>query len=533
MSTKMVEVTVQADPGTEFVITDSRRVKVHDGSGRRSFTLPPGIYKMRFMAGDLSSDQLFEIDKQAVTLRAPNLEIASPIPLQGTSTTHEYHEVQARNLSRLTPLKLGKGSELAFLVRDSSKQLNVGPPSEPWHGLMLQRLVGITDVEFASDGMRDGNLGLAAIRVEVDPDTFLLTLVRKSGAPLQLPVTATPGWRTTVYLDCAGNDGAREPDLYGASVVISGLHDDFYPDDPALKLADLAKLAIQKGRASVDAAALSGMMSQKFTYPMLGILAAHVLLIEEKPDLPTLKIVLKNLDKLVPGHPDVCALHCGLARHEPEHKLQNIQLSGPPMLRNSWDMLIEASSRYPHLLPVNAEWMQYAFGLSGSRVWMVWQRPPVEEGWGVSFAPALGETYLGKASWNSVFESLFLRGLRNKAPTEVLASLMERAKTVLANDEGRLDSKQLIAIWSALHEALKDPSIARSPLQSTLRRKLLSVLDEGDTDQDVALTLETLARDLRVPIGVLILAANSLFVAAQGRNARIGADGDRPERQKY
>lgn len=517
MSTKMIEVTVDADPGTEFVITDSRRVKVQGGAGRRTFTLPPGFYKARFMAGGLSSDQLFDVDEQPVTLRAPQIEIASPVPLRGTSTTHEYQEDSARALSTLAPVTLGKGSELAFLVRDSKKRWNIGPPSEPWHGLMLQRLVGITDVEFASDGMRDGNRGLAAVRVAVDPDTFLLTLVRKSGAPLQLPVTATPGWRTTVYLDCAGNYGAREPDLYGASVVISGLHDDFYPEDPVLKLAELAKLAIQKGRASVDAAALSQMMSQKFTYPMLGILAAHVLLIEEKPDLATLKIVLKNLDKLVPGHPDVLALHCGLARHEPEYKLENVKLSGPPMLRNSWDMLVEASSQYPQLMPVNAEWMQYAYALSGSRVWLVWQRPPAEEGRGVSFSPAFDSAYSGRASWNSALQSLFQTTLRDKAPAEVLASLMERAKTVLANEEGRLNRKQLVAVWSALHEALKDPSIAKSPLQSALRRKLLSILDDGDADQDAALTLESLARDLRVPTGVLIHAANSLFVAAQDR----------------
>lgn len=517
MSTKLVKITVEADPGTEYVITDSRRVKVYGGAGRRTLALPPGIFKARFMAGGRSEDQLFEVDEQEVTLHAPMLEIASPIPLVGTSTTHEFHEGPAREISKLPPRILGKGSELAFLVRDSKKQWNVGPPSEPWHGLLLQRLCGITDVDFNSDGLRDNNRGVAAVRVEVDPGTFLLTFAGKSAAPLQLPVTATPGWRTTVYLDCGGNEGAREPDLYGASVVISGLNDDFAPEDPALKLAELAKQSIQKGRVAVDAATLSRMMSQKFTYPMLGILAAHVLLIEKKPDLATLKIVLNNLDKLVPGHPDVLALHCGLARHEPEHKLENVQLSGPPMLRNSWDMLVEASSRYPHLLPVNAEWMQYAYGLSGSRVWMVWQRPPAEEGRGISFAPALGSAGSGRASWNSAFESMFQQVLRDKAPAEMLAGLMERAKTVLANDEGRFDRKQLVAIWSHLHEALKDPSIARNPLQSALRRKLLSVLDEGDADQDAALMLETLARDLRVPAGVLIHAANSLFVAAQNR----------------
>lgn len=482
MSTKTIDVTVIADAGTEFVISDSQRLRIQSGAGQRRFMLPPGIYKARFMAGGLSRDQLFEVDTQPVTLHAPTLEIASPVPLSGTSTTHEYHEGPARQLARLAPVTLGKGSEVALLVRDSRKQWNVGPPSEPWRGLLLQNLAGVTEYNFATEGLRDGDRGVAAVRMEVEPGTFLLTLWREKTSAWQLPVTATPGWRTTVYLDCTGDDRARQPDLHGASVIISRLQDDFMPEDPVLKLAELAKLALQKGRASVDAAALSRMMSQKFTYPMLGILAAHVLLLEPKPDLDTLKIVLKNLDGLIPGHPDVLALQCGLSRHEPVQALEDASLSGPPMLRSSWEMLVDASSRYPHLMPMDAEWMQYACALSGSQVWLVWQRPRSEQSGGTFFAKP------------GMFTS-----------------------RALSNKNARRNPNQLAAIWSPFHDLLKDPSIARNPLQSAVRRSLVSFLDERSESPEAGLTLEALARDLRVPSGLVVQAANSLLVNVRGR----------------
>lgn len=496
MSTKTIDVKVMADPGTEFVISDSQRLRIQSGAGQRDFKLPPGIYKARFMAGGLSRDELFEVDEQPVTLRAPRFEIASPVPLAGTSTTHEYHEYPARQLATLPPVTLGKGSEVALLVRDSRKRWNVGPPSEPWRGLLLQSLAGVTEYNFGTDGLRDADRGFGAVRIEVEPGTFLLTLWREKASAWQLPVTATAGWRTTVYLDCTGEDGDRKPDLHGASVIISRLQDEFLPEDPVLKLAELAKLALQKGRASVDAAALSRMMSDKFTYPMLGILAAHVLLLEAKPDLGTLKTVLKNLDGLIPGHPDVLALHCGLSRLESVQALENATLSGPPMLRSSWEMLVEASSRYPNLMPMDDEWMQYTSTLSGSQVWLVWQRPRSEQSAGTFFAKP--GRFTAEAGWHPGWE-------------------VSRARRVLVSENERRNPDQLAAIWSPFHDALKDPSIARNPLQSAVRRSLVSFLDERSESPGAVLTLEALARDLRVPAGVLIQAANALLGDVRGQ----------------
>ena len=496
MSVNLVDVSVRADPGTEFTVTDSRRVTLHSGVGEQSFRLPPGIYKARFMAGGTSHDHLFEVDDQPVLLVAPPLKFASAVPLMDTSNTHEYQEDAARQLATLPPIGLGRGSELAFLVRDSLKDWNVGPPSEPWFGLTLQDLQGITKIDFARDGLRDGNRGVLAARAEVNPGTYLLTLGRRDGQSLQLPVVATPSWRTTVFMDCADRGGYRELDLYGASVVISGLHEGFYPEDPSLKHAELAKLAIQTGRVAVDAAALAGMIHSKCTYPMLGILAAHVMLLDDNPDIAALGAVVSKLDTLVPGHPDLLALHTALARLMPDHQVARMRLTGPPMLRRSWDMLLAASPQFPNLLLFDAGWVRYTAALCGSSLWVVWQRPEVE-----------AETYEA----GDVLEAASI-------------SLEERAKNLFGHED-RVNRVHVVSLWAPFHNALKDPSVARSPLQRAVRRQLLALLADDDPDLETSHTIGSIARDLRVPIPVFIEAANSLYaaVARAAGNAAPGA----------
>jgi hypothetical protein len=512
---KRIEVGITADTGTEIVVTDANRARVGSDAGRLSLQLPPGLYKARFKAGSVSSDRVFEVVDKPVHLSAPSLEIRSPVPLAGTATTHEYQEDGARALSHLPPEKIGAGSEIALFARDSEKRINVGPPAEPWRGLVLQRLSGIADVDFSATGTRDPNRGFGASRVELDPGAYLLTLERKSGPVLQLPVVASAGWRTTVFVNCAGTAGEREPDLYAASAIVSRLGEPFEPYDEVLRFAELAKQSLAQGRVSVDAESLSKMLHLKFEYPMVGILAGHLMLLSGKPSYELLCTVVDNLEKLVPGHPDVLALRVALIRDGATPAQDDLRLAYPPMLRSSWDIFVEASSRMPLLLPVNAEWMKYAHGLCGSQLWLTWQRPPVAEAKGKGFMA--GIKGIGKSEWDHGFASVW-RALRRDEPREkVLASLADLAKSVFVGADGRLSKRLVASVWNQFRHQLADPSIAASPLQNALRRKLLSLLDDSDSDDDDEFTLAGLARDLRVPVPVLIEAAHALFTEAKGR----------------
>ena len=469
--------TLQANAGTEIVVTDGKRAKLAAGAGTLRIELPPGVYKARFKAGGRFEDRLFEMAGEDVVVQGPRLKIDSPAPLGNSGNTHEYHEAIARGIKDLPALKCGDGCELAILVRDSLKLPNRGASGAPWTGLTLQDMNGRVQADLSIDGLRDSNLGFGAIRVEVDPGTYLLTQRSDGGTTVQMPIVAIPQWRSTLFADCTRSGEPRVADLYGASIIMCRPFESFQPTDENLWLAELAKQSLAMGRASVDAAGMSGLLHEKFDNPLLGILAAHVLLLEKKPRIPLIATVVGNMERLLPGHPDLFALRAWLAGHG-ACEFPTLPMRSPPMLRASWDILLDASFDHPRLLPPNAEWVGFAAGLSSSAVWFAWRREDTD------FPP-------------------------------VLTTPSFTADDPLPTLDGRIDLAALAAYWGPYRNALTDPRIAANPLQHTLRRKLVSLIDDDFGQDNRAPTMRDLARDLRVPIPTVEVAAFALRAAAR------------------
>ncbi len=468
--------TLRANAGTEIVVTDGRRAKLASGAGTLRIELPPGIYKARFKAGGRFEDRLFEVAGTDVTVQGPRLTIDSPAPLTNSGTTHEFHERIARGLRDLPALRRGNGGEIAILVRDSLKVPGSGEPSAPWKGLTVQTLAGRVLANLETDGERDGNLGFGAIRIEVEPGTYLLTQRSATGATVQMPIVASPHWRSTLFADCLRLGKQRVTDLYGASIVMGPPYESFQPTDENLWLAELAKQALAMGRASVDAEGMSGLLHEKFENPLLGILAAHVLLLEPNPRIPLIATVAANMERLLPGHPDLVAIRAWLARRGAA-EFPEAPLRSPPMLRASWDILVDASFDHPMLLPDDAEWVEFAAGLSSSTVWFAWHRED-----------AMGFQVASTASLTS----------GDPLPTI----------------DGRINLSALVDYWEPFRKALRNPQIATNPLQHTLRRKILELIDSESGQDDRVPTLREIARDLRVPTRIVESAALALRTSA-------------------
>lgn len=182
------------------------------------------------------------------------------------------------------------------------------------------------------------------------------------------------GWSTSVFMDCIGSNGGRFADLYGSTVTISRPYESFHPDDKHLRLTELAKQSLAVGRRTIDDSSFRDLLQDKFEYPMLGILAGHLLLLDTNPALELLEKIVKNTGRLIPGHPDVFALEvalCALAKSP----LRQAQLKGPPMLRASWDILVRAAESSPGILRREANWLDFMGGVSGGQVWLTWQKP--------------------------------------------------------------------------------------------------------------------------------------------------------------
>src|SRR5204862_120095 len=80
----------------------------------------------------------------------------------------------------------------------------------------------------------------------------------------------------------------------------------FDPESEMLRMADAARIALQEKRTTMPRELLSELLDDNFANPMLGIYGGCALATQSPDALPR---VLFALDRLVPGHPDVNALH--------------------------------------------------------------------------------------------------------------------------------------------------------------------------------------------------------------------------------
>jgi hypothetical protein len=160
----------------------------------------------------------------------------------------------------------------------------------------------------------------------------------------------------------ADADGQRLANLAAGSVAIGR---EPVVHDQETRLAEIALDALTQHRAILSDH-LRMMLSGKFEQPLLGLIGAH-LLIREGPPGDTFQTVVGNLTKMLgPDHPDVIALTT---------KLDDVPrpVSEPPMLRASWDFLVEASAGMPDLFVPDSPAAKVGERVVPAGAWLVWE----------------------------------------------------------------------------------------------------------------------------------------------------------------
>jgi hypothetical protein len=139
-------------------------------------------------------------------------------------------------------------------------------------------------------------------------------------------------------------------------------------------------------RTPVVSQQLRDMIAGKFENPMLGILSGHLMLLQQEPNLDTLEFVVKNLRRMLgDDHPDVNALAVALEQRKPQHGTRWGQSPNtgasfyvcdrPPMLRESWQVVLQASITRPDIVPHASLASDVAASLWGEGIWMFWNAP--------------------------------------------------------------------------------------------------------------------------------------------------------------
>ncbi|HEX8224270.1 MAG TPA: hypothetical protein VF605_10690 [Allosphingosinicella sp.] len=376
-----------ADPLAEISVYDGAFKRIGRGVGRLEGRFPDGLYEVRARLGGTVQEKLISLDRDQ-SIRFESVAFASAIPLAGTSTADSAHQAAvARALAN--PKPLGSGSGLLVVVRDRPYKNSTPPPqgSSPAAGLALIAPDGSTILDVGGEAQvdRSGDAPVAAVYAEVDPGTYRLRIDRPDGGGRERALIASPGWRTQCFMMRRWIREHALADLDRGSVSIAASGSPFGPRDERVRLAEAARDALVSHRRIADAAARS-LMKLKFEDPMLGLLVAHLLL-RDNPGARVLATVRRNLVRLLgPAHPDVQAVNLGSSE----------ELAAPvadmPMLRASWDRIVEHSLTRPLLVPAASPAGEAATRVLPCGPWLVWR--PADVGGRADSKMAVLDSYM-------------------------------------------------------------------------------------------------------------------------------------------
>jgi hypothetical protein len=332
----------------EVFLIDHEFTLVSRAVGELHADVEQGVYKVKAQVGEASTERVVILNKSETIDLSGDLAIASPVPLGGTSRTHEFHMAPAADESRTVAAKSGGGAQVFLCARRWSAQGMGHDDSTKAPDLSLHHPSGAMIIDLGKSGRGDRSLQdpMLGASVDVDPGAYLLRWGDDSGVVVEQSVEAVQGWQTQVFL----LEDAKDESHHTISVLMG--QGGFNWDDPKARIADDARIALADERR-VASQVITEALFAKFENPMLGLFGAHLMLLSRDNTWEQAYFdgVVENLAGLLgPNQPDVVAL-ATQGGGRPITALEPV--TSPPMLWRSWLLLIEASNERPDLLPAD------------------------------------------------------------------------------------------------------------------------------------------------------------------------------------
>jgi len=328
-------------PDAHTTVFDAWDHVVHEHLGRQSdVDLPSGLYTVRVERGGLLEETL--VRHGAAQLIEPTVPGRyTPALIAGATTSHEYYTGPAVNFSsNMTAPDLDGGdySGLFLFIRTSNDLLGQG--RDVSEGLSLATPAGQVLRLDGDLSARDTNHGWMAFSAKAQPGTYYLRYEGEDSRAV--PIHLSPNWQTQVFLT------HRERPLFDSMRVFQGdLHQGFQPNDETTDAVDRALTDLQFGTRSISRNEMNHLLSGKFANPMLGLLAAHLLLRREKPNTDLLNTVIYNLNHLAGDSPDFAALCLRVHLRFPGEGLAPpppAPFAVPPMIRDGFEAIVLAAA---------------------------------------------------------------------------------------------------------------------------------------------------------------------------------------------
>lgn len=389
---KMVTFTVvAADRGAEIFLIDGSFKLVKRGIGHETFSVPPGVYKIKSRAGRATTEKLVVVREGMMDpINLDPIVIDSAMPLSNSARTHEYHTATASRAGDSFAQSLGTGSSIVLVAREWTAKAPTGSAQEvrnPARGLALRDLSGtvLVDVEARTrvSGTFDQCVSLA---IEVGPGAYCLSLTYGNGRRVEQILIASPGWQTQVYLLVGASAPADEArvDLINGSISYLKAGERFDPQDPKLRSEEIARGALQDSR-HILSDEMRTLICSADASPMMALIGAHLLIREAEHEKaaaaagnPTgktssfgledaLRRIVQNLRQALGSHPDVETIATVAGNAD-----QSFVFHAPPMFRASWPLLLRASVQQPEIIPATSFTAHVAERIWGEGAWLFW-----------------------------------------------------------------------------------------------------------------------------------------------------------------
>ncbi|HLG54368.1 MAG TPA: phospholipase D-like domain-containing protein [Vicinamibacterales bacterium] len=466
-------------PGAEVLLVDGQLRLVDRALQEIRKDVPPGIYTARVRIGEASRDERLIVRPGKPferTLLPP--AVASAIPLDGSATSHEYHQDAARlSTSPDTPaLDPAADSALFVLLREWTPEghgrRDRGPLAPE---LILCSADGAELHTFDTTPTNGATADRAAGRGVRVRAGFYRLMSRAGDEVIELPLFAVAGWQTQVFVMSQPTAGVLAPDFSHASIVWVRLGARFDPDREDFRILESARTAAQSGRHHITDKGLRDALYMKFENPMLGLLSAHALLQRKAIEPDLLSLVTRNLQGMLGPLPDIAALTLA---HDPDADVPPIEQ--PPMLRWSWELLLQQSVDRPGLIHPQSLAEQVGGHVVGQGVWMSWVSDSRSERIGSRTRTAVVADPVAKAArraWRHECESTARR------PSSAVATAASALESVGAvqNDASQRASMKRIVRWYGVPRSVIDEGAGQAAAWSVSdvqRLKGVQVMDQ-------------------------------------------------------
>ena len=325
-----------APTGTvEISVRDAALNVVANGFGDLKEDLPPGIYQIEYRAGERLTRELVALRPGETFENAKvDLPFASPVPLEGTSTSSETHRAALDELCALPMRKSDGQCSLLIFIRAMRADPALGfhrDAVRDWE-LLDTDLRPVLDIgKQIKINARQQWMGLSVLL----PAGGYVLRIQRDRHPYDQAIWLSEGWTTGLFMTQTGHGPwPEQASIHMAPLAVRWIGNTAKGQYLA-RVTELALSGLREGRAVVPPRTLSKLLQDKFQNPMLGILGAHCLLLQREPGHTVIGEVLARLKHLVPEHPDLIALQQLSAKKFDTPSPAN-RVTAPPMLHASY-----------------------------------------------------------------------------------------------------------------------------------------------------------------------------------------------------